>query len=82
MNPTKCKSKGFKPPPPTKDQKAENCVRASISAAHKWMATQENCPAAHKAVKQVLITSLEQELSTAIRSVAAKPIKLKKVRNH
>ncbi|MGC6366363.1 MAG: hypothetical protein ACON35_00025 [Candidatus Marinamargulisbacteria bacterium] len=76
LTPTEGKSKGFKPPPPTKDQKAENCVRASISAAHKWMATQEDCPAAHKAVKQLLITSLEQELSSAIRSVAAKSIKL------
>ena len=73
MNPTECKSNGFKPPPPTKDQKAENCVRASISAAHKWMATQEGCPEAHKAVKQKLIETLEQELLDTISNIDQPP---------
>lgn len=68
MSANECELNGFEPPPPTKDQKVENCVRASISAAHKWMATQEGCPAAHKAVKKHLIKELEKELVETIKT--------------
>ena len=65
INNEELESHGFKTPPSAKDQKVGNCVRASISAAQKWMAHQHDCMDAHKAVK----SSLLDQLKTSIQQI-------------
>lgn len=60
------KSNGLKEPPSAKNQKAGNCVRTSISAAHKWMAKQHDCMDAHKSVKQTILESTKAVIEAKI----------------
>ncbi|MEC8678166.1 MAG: hypothetical protein VXX85_04865, partial [Candidatus Margulisiibacteriota bacterium] len=60
------KSNGLKEPPTAKNQKAGNCVRTSISAAHKWMAHQHGCMDAHKSVKQTILESTKSVIEAKI----------------
>ena len=53
-------------PPTAKNQKAGNCVRTSISAAHKWMAHQHGCMDAHKSVKQTILESTKAVIEAKI----------------
>ena len=59
-------SNGLKRPPTAKNQKAGNCVRTSISAAHKWMAYQHDCMDAHKSVKQTILESTKAVIEAKI----------------
>jgi hypothetical protein len=56
----------LKKPPSAKNQKAGNCVRTSISAAHKWMAHQHDCMDAHKSVKQTILESTKAVIEAKI----------------
>tara|TARA_A100001015_G_C15031650_1_gene733624 strand:+ start:2334 stop:3380 length:1047 start_codon:yes stop_codon:yes gene_type:complete len=60
---------GFKTGPPAKEQKTNNCVRASMSAAQKWMAHQHDCPLAHKAVKPNILENISKTIKETIRKV-------------
>ena len=63
---------GFKQPPKTKNQKAGNCVRTSMSAAQKWLANQHDCPEAHKAVKPTILSNTEDTIrqkTVALRQI-------------
>ena len=59
-------SVGLEEPPTAKNQKAGNCVRTSISAAHKWMAHQHGCMDAHKSVKQTILESTKAVIEAKI----------------
>ena len=60
---------GFKTGPPAKEQKSNNCVRASMSAAQKWMAHQHDCPRAHKAVKPKILDNISKTIKETIKRV-------------
>jgi len=57
----------LKEPPSAKNQKAGNCVRTSISAAHKWIAHQHDCMAAHKSVKKTILESTKNIIEAKIK---------------
>ena len=83
INNKELKSHGFKPPPGAKDQKVGNCVRASISAAQKWMAHQHDCMDAHKAVKSSLLNQLTTSIHQISKQFASKlPIHQKITTQH
>ncbi|MEK9727067.1 MAG: hypothetical protein VW397_03045, partial [Candidatus Margulisiibacteriota bacterium] len=48
--------------PETKNQKAGNCVRTSISAAQKWLANEHDCMQAHKLVKPTILSNTLETL--------------------
>ena len=67
---TKCE---FKNPPKTKDQKVGNCVRASMSAAQKWMANEHDCMDAHKQIKPILLQALAMEITKLSQALVSMP---------
>ena len=65
---------GFKRPPTTKDQKVGNCVRASMSAAQKWMANEHDCMNAHKQVKPILLQALVSDITKLSQQLVRGPM--------
>lgn len=63
----------FKIPPDTKSQKVGNCVRASMSAAQKWMANEHDCMDAHKQVKPILLQALAKDIAKLSQALASMP---------